>query len=198
MTIFIFSALLIFTNTIQAFLPKFLKSSESFGVFIPDRHVNDERIARMKKSYTQMLLIVGNTLILGYLFWAFLASPKEEHTVYVGLTLLFFLLFTSMMLYARNHVTLIKLKNKEQWGAGQKERKVVDLQFREQLKLLPNIYFIMPILINIGLWIYALSQYDSLPSQIPTHWGPSCEADAFADKTWLSATPALKPGGDLL
>jgi len=188
MTIFIFSALLIFTNTIQAFLPKFLKSSESFGVFIPDTQVHDERIARLEKGYTQMLLMGGNALILVFLFWALLTNPKEEHTVYTGLALLFFLLFTSMALYARNHVTLIKLKNTEQWGAGQKERKVVDLKFREQLKLLPNIYFIVPILLNIGLWIYALSQYDSLPSQIPTHWGPNGEADAFAEKSWLSVS----------
>ena len=188
MTLSIFSALLIFTNTIQAILPKILKSSEAFGVFIPDTHINDGRIVRMKKAYTQMLLIVGNAIIGGYLFWSLLTNPMEEHTVYVGLALLFIVLFISMGLYARNHVTLIKLKKKEHWGAGQKERKVVDLQFREQLKLLPNIYFIMPILINIGLWIYGLSQYDSLPNPIPTHWGPNGEADAFAEKSWLSVS----------
>ncbi|WP_075620289.1 DUF1648 domain-containing protein [Paenisporosarcina indica] len=188
MTVIIFSALLIFTNTLQAFLPKFLKSSESFGVFIPDTQVNDERIIGMKKSYTKMLLITGNALIGGFIFWSLLTNPKEEHTVFVGLALLFILLFISMWFYARNHVTLIKLKKEERWGAGQKERKVVDLQFREQLKLLPNIYFLMPILVNIGLWIYGLSQYDILPNQIPTHWGLNGEVDAFSDKTWLSVS----------
>ena len=188
MTILIFSALLIFTTIIQAFLPKFLKSSESFGVFIPDTHVKDERIIRMKMGYTRVLLIAGILIIGGYLAWVYMTNPQEEHTVFVGLALEFLTLFASMGLYARNHVKLIKLKKYEQWGAGQKERKVVDLQFREHLKLLPNIYFIMPILVNIGLWIYGLSQYDNLPNQIPTHWGPNGEADAFAEKTWLSAS----------
>lgn len=188
MSILIFSTLLIFTTIIQAFLPKFLKSSEVFGVFIPDTHVDDQRIGRMKKSYTQMLLIAGNAMILGYLFWALLSHPKEEHTVFVGVALQFLTLFTSMVLYARNHVKLIRLKKEEQWGAGQKERKVVDLQFREQLKMLPNIYFIVPIIVNAGLWIYGLSQYDTLPNPIPTHWGPNGKADAFSEKTWLSVS----------
>lgn len=188
MTILIFSALLIFTTIIQAFLPNFLKSSESFGVFIPDTHVKDERIVSMKKSYTQILLIAGLAMIVGYILWTLITNPSEEQTVVVGLILQFITLFISLGLYTKNHVTLIKLKKEEQWGAGQKERKVVDLQFREHLKLLPNIYFIIPILFNIGLWIYGLSQYVNLPSQIPTHWGPNGEADAFAEKTWLSVS----------
>jgi len=188
MTILIFSALLIFTTFIQAFLPKFLKSSESFGVFIPDTHVNDKRIVSMKKSYTQILLITGIAMIAGYILWTLLTDPSEEHTVFVGLVLQFITLFLSLGLYGKNHVNLIKLKKEEQWGAGQKERKVVDLQFREHLKLLPNIYFIIPILFNMGLWIYGLSQYDNLPSQIPTHWGPNGEADAFAEKSWFSVS----------
>lgn len=188
MTAFLFILILIFITVIQAFLPMFLKESEVFGIYIPDTHVKDRRIEKMKTRYTTIVLTGGIGIILIFLGWLWLVRPSEQHIVFLGMAAQILAVVLSIGLYAKNHITLSNWKREENWTSGQLERKVVDLQFREQLKLLPSMYFILPMLVTISLGIYGLSQYDLLPEQIPTHWGPNGEADAFAEKSWLSVS----------
>lgn len=188
MAALLFILILIFIIAIQAFLPKFLRENNVFGVYIPDTHVKDSRITEMKKRYTTILLAGGIGIVLIFIGWLWLASPSEEYIVFLGMIAQITAVILSIGLYAKNHITLAKWKKEEKWTAGQIEKKVVDLQFREQLKLLPTIFFILPILVPISLAIYGLSQFDSLPNQIPTHWGPNGEADRFAEKTWFSVS----------
>ena len=142
----------------------------------------------MKNSYTKAILASGIVILAVFIGWLWTFRPSEEQIVYVGMVAQIVALIFSMGLYAKNHIALANWKKTEKWTAGQSERKVVDLQFREQLKLLPSIYFIIPMIITLGLEILGLSQYDTLPNQIPTHWGPSGEADAFAEKSWVSVS----------
>lgn len=188
MAALLFILILIFIIAIQAFLPKFLRENNVFGVFIPDTHVKDIRIMEMKKKYTTIVLTGGIGILLIFLGWLGLARPSEQNVVFVGMIAQIMAMVLSIGLYAKNHITLANWKKEEIWTSGQIEKRVVDLQFREQLKLLPTIFFILPMLVPISLGIYGLSQFDTLPSQIPTHWGPTGEADRFAEKTWLSVS----------
>lgn len=188
MSAIIFILILIFIIVIQAFLPRFLKDSEAFGIYIPDTQVNDKRIAQMKYRYTQLVLTVGIVILVLFIGWLWIVRPQEQHIVFFGLGAQIMTLIFSMGIYAKNHIALANWKKEEKWTEGQIERKVVDLQFREQLKLLPTIYFILPMLVTVGLWIYGLSQYDTLPNQIPTHWGPNGKADSFTEKSWFSVS----------
>ena len=188
MAAIIFIVILIFIIAIQAFLPKFLKESEAFGIYIPDTHVKDQRIVHMKNRYTQLILTSGIVILVIFIGWLWMFRPAEEQIVFSGMVAQIGALIFSMGLYAKNHITLADWKKNEKWTEGQNERKVVDLQFREQLKLLPSLFFIIPMLITLGLGVLGLSQYDTLPNQIPTHWGPSGEADAFAEKSWASVS----------
>ncbi|WP_019413007.1 DUF1648 domain-containing protein [Paenisporosarcina sp. TG20] len=188
MTAIIFILILLFIIVIQAFLPKFLKASEVFGVYIPDTHVNDSRIVKMKSRYTKVLLTGGMAIILFFIGWLLLLRPSDQHIVLLGMVAQILAVVFSIGLYAKNHITLSNWKKTEKWTSGQIERKVVDLQFREQLKLLPNIFFILPMLVPITLGIYGLTQYETLPGQIPIHWGPDGEADGFAEKSWFSVS----------
>jgi len=193
MAAIIFIFILIFIIAVQAFLPKFLKESEAFGIYIPDTHVKDKRIEHMKKRYTQLVLTSGIMILAIFIGWLWLLRPAEESTVFAGMIAQIVALIFPMGLYAKNHIALANWKKTEKWTEGQSERKVVDLHFREQLKLLPSIYFIIPMIITLGLGILGLSQYDTLPNQIPIHWGPSGEADAFAEKSWgtVNALPIM-------
>ncbi|MET0785412.1 MAG: DUF1648 domain-containing protein [Paenisporosarcina sp.] len=188
MAALIFIMTLLFIITIQAFLPRFLKESEAFGVYVPDTHVRDARIEHLKVRYTQTVLTSGVVLFLLFIGWLWMTHPSENQIGLFGMAVQIVAVTISMVLYAKNHLTLMRWKKEEQWIVGQVERKVVDLQFREQLKLLPNLYFFLPMLITLGLGAYGLSQYDSLPNQIPTHWGPNGEADAFTEKSWVSVS----------
>lgn len=193
MAAIIFIVILIFIIAIQAFLPKFLKESEAFGIYIPDTHIKDKRIEHMKKRYTQLVLASGIVILTIFIGWLLMFRPAEEQIVYMGMVAQIVALVFSMGLYAKNHIALANWKKTEKWTAGQSERKVVDLQFREQLKLLPSVYFIVPSIITVGLGILGLSEYDTLPNQIPTHWGHNGEADTFAEKSWgsVSALPLM-------
>ncbi|MFC6038816.1 DUF1648 domain-containing protein [Paenisporosarcina macmurdoensis] len=193
MAAIIFIVILIFIIAIQAFLPKFLRESEAFGIYIPDTHVKDQRIVHMKNRYTQLILTSGILIIVIFIGWLWMFRPAEEQIVFSGMVAQIGALIFSMGLYAKNHISLANWKKNEKWTEGQSERKVVDLQFREQLKILPSLFFIIPMLITLGLGVLGLSQYDTLPNQIPTHWGPSGEADAFAEKSWgsVSALPMI-------
>lgn len=188
MAAIIFIIILIFNIAIQAFLPKFLKESEAFGVYVPDTHVKDLRIIRMKSHYTKVVLMIGVVVLALFVGGVLLLDPVEQQIAFWGLAAQIGTLVVSMGVYAKNHITLANWKKEERWTVGQIERKVVDLQFREQLKLLPGIYFILPMLFTFSLGVYGLSQYESLPDQIPTHWGPNGEADAFTEKSWLSVS----------
>jgi len=184
----LFMVILIFIIAIQAFLPKFLKESEAFGIYIPDTHILDKRIEKMKGRYTKIVLTSGVAIVAIFIVWLWMVDPVEQQIVYLGMAAQIVALIFSMGLYAKNHITLANWKKDEKWTEGSSERKVVDLQFREQLKLLPNVYFVLPMLITVGLGILGLIQYDTLPNQIPTHWEPSGEADAFSEKTWISVS----------
>ena len=188
MSAIIFIIILIFIIALQAFLPMFLRESEAFGIYIPDTHIKDKRIGHMKKRYTKLILASGLVILAIYIGWLLVLRPAEEQIVYMGMIAQIVALIFSMTLYAKNHIALATWKKTEKWTAGHSERKVVDLQFREQLKLLPSIYFIIPMMITLGLGILGLSQYDTLPNLIPTHWGPNGEADAFAEKSWMSVS----------
>ncbi|EPD49428.1 hypothetical protein HMPREF1210_03327 [Paenisporosarcina sp. HGH0030] len=188
MSAIIFIVLLMFNIAIQAFLPKFLKESEAFGVYIPDTHLKDPRLMKMKNRYTQLVLLCGVVVLVLFIGGVLIVRPQEQQIVFWGLATQIGALVLPMGLYAKNHIALANWKKDEKWTAGQVERKVVDLQFREQLKLLPNMYFILPMLLTFGLSVYGLTQYDLLPDQLPTHWGPNGEADAFTEKSWLSVS----------
>lgn len=188
MSAIVFILIFVFIIFIQAFLPRFLKDSEAFGIYIPGTHVKDKRIEQMKNRYTQIVLIIGTVILVLFIGWLWIARPQEQHIALFGMGAQIVALILSMGLYAKNHIALTNWKKEEKWTEGQIERIVVDLHFREQLKLLPMIYFILPMFVTIGLGAYGLGQYDTLPNQIPIHWGPNGEADGFAEKSWFSVS----------
>lgn len=70
-----------------------------------------------------------------------------------------------------------------------KTKIVFDTEFINDKSKLINkfsILLIIPTLVLTLVGIYVLSQYNSIPDVIPTHWGFSGEADAFSDKTFVS------------
>lgn len=109
----IFIFILIFIVTIQAFLPKFLKPSEVFGIYIPDTHIKDIRIEQMKTRYTQAVLTAGIVIIAIFIGWLWIFQPLEKHIVFFGLGAQILTLVLSIGLYANNHMTLANLKRKE-------------------------------------------------------------------------------------
>ena len=186
MIVALFGFILLFITVLQAFMPKLLKPTEAFGVYVPDSHTKDLMIVKLKNKYTTVVLTLGMLIFVVYLWWALTQNPIEEMLAIVSVGVQFTTLFVSVGYYFIMHLRVKKLKETQGWLRSKSEVRVVDVKFQEKLKLIPRIIFIIPMIVTVGLIIYTFMKYDQMPGMIPTHWGPTGEADAFSEKTYFS------------
>ena len=186
MTIVLFGFILFFITVLQAFTPKFLKPTEAFGVYVPDSHAKDPVVMKLKSKYTTFVLTFGLIILISYLWWGMTQKPTEETLALAGVSVQFTTLFVSIGYYFMMHLRVKKRKEMQRWLSGKSEVRVVDVKFQEKLKLIPRVIFIIPMIVTVGIIIYTFMKYDQMPEMIPTHWGPTGEADAFSKKTYFS------------
>lgn len=187
MILWLFGFILLFITILQAFIPVFLKPTLIFGINVPDQHAKDKEIILLKKRYTGVVLSVGLAIFAVYLVWALSQKPAEETLALVSVGIQFVVLFLSIAYYFIMHTRMKKLKEERSWYSDKNEVRVVDLKFHEKLQLLPKMAFIVPMVVTIGLIVYTIMKYPQMPELIPTHWGPTGEADAFSKKNYFTA-----------
>lgn len=186
MILLLFGFILLFITVLQAYIPKFLKPTIVFGVNVPEQHEKDREILQLKNRYTAVVLFVGLLIFTVYLAWALIQNPQEETLALVSVGVQIGVLFLSVAYYFIMHTKMKKLKEQRRWFSDKNEVKVVDLGFQDKLELLPRMLFILPMIVSIGLIIYTLIKYPEMPDMVPTHWGPTGEADAFSDKNYFT------------
>lgn len=191
MIILLFGFILFFITVLQAFMPKFLKQTEAFGVYVPEQYAKEETVVRLKKRYSTVVLTSGLIILVGYLFWALIQKPTEETLVLISVGVQFTIMFVGLGYYFYLHMRVKKLKEEQQWLSGKSEVRVVDLNFQEKQQLLPRVVFIIPMIVTIGLIIYTFVKYPEMPDLIPTHWGPNGQPDAFSEKSYFSSISLL-------
>lgn len=187
MTLLISLSILLVLAIIQGTVPYFIKRTIAFGVTIPEQYIQDASIRTCKKQYTVFSLIVSLSMIMIFCLWTVMKKPTEEFIMIVSTTIEFGIIFISLALYIYFHEKMKHYKEKMQWEKQLKQVAVVDLTVRSEENLPPWYIYLFPMLITIGLLGYTILQYDVLPNQIPTHWGPSGEPDAFTEKTPFTA-----------
>lgn len=64
---------------------------------------------------------------------------------------------------------------------------MTDLTVRSQDAMLPWYLYLVPITVTFGVIGYTILEYNMLPDQIPTHWGPNGKPDSFTAKNPFSA-----------
>ncbi|RHW34759.1 DUF1648 domain-containing protein [Lysinibacillus yapensis] len=187
MALFIFLIVTAFIAVVQIMIPYLAKRTAVFGVTVPDQYINDATLLKYKKLYAVSVGLISFILIGLYVFWALRNNLLDEQIAMVGAILEFALIFISFSFYMYFHAKTKQLKQKNKWMEELKAVKVTDLSVRSQDAMLPWVVFLLPIVSTVGLMVYTLMNYDVLPQQIPTHWGPSGEADAFKEKSYFSA-----------
>lgn len=187
MALSIFFFIIVFIVGIQTVLPYLVKRSIVFGVTIPERFIHDSKLKMFKKQYSVLVGGISFLILVGYLIWAFVSSPSEMQIVIIGSMIEFGILILSSSLYFYFHSKTIQLKKEKKWLESLKQVKVTDLSVRQLDEMLPWYFYLLPILITVGLMGYTILNYDILPDQIPTHWGPSGEPDAFTEKNYFTA-----------
>lgn len=187
MTFLVFFIVTLFIAFIQIVIPYLVKRTEVFGVTIPEQYIQNITIKRYKKRYAVSIALLSGIMIIGYMIWTLTKERLEEQTAIAGIIIEFALILISLIWYFYYHGKTKQLKNKNHWNENLKQVKVTDLAIRNQDEMLPWYVYLLPILISIGLMVYTIMNYDLLPNEIPTHWGPSGAADAFTNKTLFSS-----------
>ncbi|MCM2588487.1 DUF1648 domain-containing protein [Rossellomorea marisflavi] len=171
---------------IQVMLPFIVKRTVVFGVTIPVEHIRDAHLLRFKKIYaavTAMLSVAG--IVLFYMITGSGDLP-EDRLIASGILLPFIIIFISMSLYAYFHMRVVRYKSESHWFKGRRQVRVSELTSRSKDEMLPWYLFLFPIVIGAGLIVFTLMNYQLFPDQLPTHWGPNGEPDAFTAKTRIS------------
>ncbi|RBP00878.1 DUF1648 domain-containing protein [Rossellomorea aquimaris] len=176
-----------FLMVLQITIPFIVKRTVVFGVTIPVDEIRNEQLLRYKKLYALLTFFISIVVLALYFIWSKDISPSENHLILAGLLLPFDILFISMSLYFYFHMKVSTLKREKQWFKDRKQVKVSELNLRTKDEMLPWIMYVIPMVITAGLMVFTLVNYNSLPDQIPTHWGPDGKPDAFTTKSYLSA-----------
>ncbi|KPL60382.1 DUF1648 domain-containing protein [Rossellomorea vietnamensis] len=176
-----------FLAALQMAVPFIVKRTVVFGVTIPVNEVKNVQLRLYKKRYATLTLFISIIVLATYFVWASMNSLTENHLIFAGLFMPFVILFMSMALYFYYHMKVTQMKKQEKWFKDRKQVRVSEINLRTKDEMLPWIVYVVPMVITIGLVVFTLLNYASLPDQIPTHWGPDGKPDAFTGKTYLAA-----------
>ncbi|WP_025784329.1 DUF1648 domain-containing protein [Sporosarcina sp. D27] len=191
MSLAIFLVTLAFLIVLQSAIPFLLKRTIVFGVTIPEEYAMDSSLASFRRKYSTIIFLSGAISLAALLLWSTNTSASENQLVLTGLAIQSGLLLLSMALYLYFHAKTTKLKQINNWGYGLKQIRIADLQSHAKDSMLPNFMYVLPMFVTVGLIVYTASQYSLLPDQIPTHWGPNGQPDAFSQKTPFSSIALL-------
>ncbi|SDN47053.1 DUF1648 domain-containing protein [Bacillus sp. OK048] len=187
MTLALFLIISIILVGIQTAVPFLVKRTVIFGVTVPEKHIKNEKLTAFKKKYALSVGLLSFIVLAGYLLWALFNNPAEEQTVLIGTLIQFGIILFSLALYFFFHGKTLQLKRESNWMENLTQVTITDLSVRAKDEMLPWYVYLIPLIITVGVIGYTVYQYDLLPEQIPTHWGINGEADAFTEKTPMSA-----------
>lgn len=187
MSFLIFFIITLFIAVIQILIPYLVNRTVAFGVSVPEQYIADKTIKTYRKNYSLSVAFFSIIILASYIAWILSNERPDNQIALAGAIIEFSLIFISLSFYLYYHGKTKQLKQQNKWLENLKPMKVTDLSVRKQDEMLSWYVYLLPILSTIGLMIYTFMNYDILPEQIPTHWGPGGEADAFTEKTPLSA-----------
>ena len=180
-TLFLLYILTYFTQALSG-------KRQFYGISLNSDYFNKDEFKNLDKKYklfTTIGFIISLILELAsiYIFKAYVTSSI--------LPMLAFCLY-SFFVYINIHNKVKSLKSELSLNIYdldlEKTKVILDTEFiQEKNKIVKkySLLFTIPIIVATLVGIYVLSNYKSIPDTIPTHWGPSGNADAFADKSFI-------------
>lgn len=181
-TLFLLYIMIYFTQALSG-------KRQFYGISLNSDYFTKEEFKSLDKKF-KLLVSLGFivfaiiTLVCIYVFKAYELSS-------IFPILAFCLYQFGVFLYIHNKVKALKqdlsieIKDLEL----EKTRLVLDTDFiNEKNRIIKkySILFIIPVVVTVLMGIYTLTQYNSMPDIIPTHWGITGEADAFSKKSLVS------------
>ena len=180
-TLFLLYILTYFTQALSG-------KRQFYGISLNSDYFNKDEFKNLDKKYklfTTIGFIISLILELAsiYIFKAYVTSSI--------LPMLAFCLYNFFVyIYIHNKVKALKSKlsiNLSDLDL-EKTKVILDTDFIQEKNRIVKKYallFAIPLIIATLVGIYVLANYNSIPDTIPTHWGPSGNADAFSDKSFI-------------
>lgn len=168
------------------YTPHIIRKTTVFGVFIPEPYIGDQQLFSFKKAYSIRILCVQIPLIILLCAIAALRPQLDQAFLLLGGTFLY--LSISMGVYLSFHRQVASYKREQEWAQHIKVVRVssFETKFEKEGRPFPHILFIPTFLMTVGLTIWLIILYPTLPAVIPTHWGLNGQADAWSDKSLFS------------
>ncbi|SMC22719.1 Uncharacterized membrane protein [Clostridium acidisoli DSM 12555] len=162
--------------------PLIMRSEIFFGVRLPRKLINHEKLKEFKKLYIRNSIFVCGIYVV-FLCYMLLTHPSNI-VLLIGIIAFFIL---STIIYYFSHKKVKEFKKFNQDKTYKKQIVVIDTNFRNNKKqrLLPHRqWFLIPISIVLLNIIIGYLVFDRLPIFVPVHWNASGKIDITTIKSY--------------
>jgi uncharacterized membrane protein len=179
-TLFLLYVLIYFTQSLSG-------KRQFYGISLNSDYFDKDEFKALDKCFKTLVTVgfVAFTILALVCIYVFKAYEVSSILPMLGFCLYQF------FVYVHIHNKVKALKSKLALDISdldiEKTRIILDTDFlNEKTRIIKgfSMIFMIPMVIVVLVGIYTLSQYNSMPDMIPTHWGPSGAADAFSEKSF--------------
>ena len=172
----------IFTITFSI-TPYIIKRTISFGIRIPENEYNNDKVKKIRNRYRNIIITSGILFVLLILiaFKYFNLIDKDINTIYLVITISLLTIFFTT--YIISHYSMKKLKTNSNWIINNNNKITIDTTFRKRKLAVSKWWFFTYVIIILITTFVPIILYDKLPSQLPTHFDISGNADMWTVKS---------------
>jgi uncharacterized membrane protein len=162
-------------------MPFLTRKSFLFGVKVPPDAQRTNEARALRRRYI-LVTAAGGAAMVAFCVWQYLMAPNL--TIFTVMYLPLVLVVIEFAVYVPNHRKALALKKLHGWRATEKAFADTKTSFtRGNLSAMPHFWYVISLLIVFPLFVVALVEYPSLPSQIPIHWDFEMQPNAWVDKS---------------
>ncbi len=192
--------LFIFTLLFLTFVlsPKFSRRNQCFGITLSEdlqKHLIVQGITRqfyIRSIVVFIVSVVGSSLMfigasLGYLVGYHLIHGQYFQILFI--LLIYLVIGSYFALYVRTHNKIKAFKGTLKQQPTPPSKMLIDTHFIEEKQRLKNIFkllFLLPLLFTVGVALYVLYNYSSIPDPVPTHWNLLGQVDSWQPKSLIT------------
>ncbi len=166
------------------------KTNMFYGVRISSEEMNAKELRQIDKNFKKyitgvfVITVVAECILLN---GTKLKNPFDLLGV-IGFSIVsYYVIYLKAYKKAKNFKESKIAQTSSESETDKKGKKIIDIDFINEKNSLRKIFFYLYVvlaLLVLGVTIYALVSYESLPQRIPTHWNFRGEADAWNVKSF--------------
>ncbi|MFD1850472.1 DUF1648 domain-containing protein [Oceanobacillus bengalensis] len=170
---------------LSIFMPFWTRKTESFGVTIPEEVFHHPKLQTMRNKYARYTTILSIIGIAAFMLLGLTATTEEATSIYFAVIVVSFLII-NFIIYLKFHKEMKTFKEQENWAKEKTQHVFVDIRFRQNKLTYSYGWFIIPILVTVGLIIITFQNYQRIPELIPMQYNFEGEVTNWATKSYRS------------